>query len=129
MITTIIVLLFLAHPNIIEAMFSAFACKEILTGEYWLLEDLDIRCWEGDHVLYAFTVALPGMIAWGIGIPLVALLLLIKNRKTLETTETKMKYGFVYIGYSMKTFYWEAIIVYRKIFIVFVSVFLTSVST
>ena len=129
MITTIIVLLFLAHPNIVEAMFSCYACKEILTGEHWLLEDLDIRCWEGDHVLYAFTVALPGMIAWGIGIPAIALILLIKNRKTLDTASTKMKYGFIYNGYAIRTYYWETIIVYRKICIVFVAVFLTSVST
>jgi len=40
-----------------------------------------------------------------------------------------MKYGFLFLGYKSSTYYWEFIIMYRKLSIAFVSVFLDSVST
>jgi hypothetical protein len=46
-----------------------------------------------------------------------------------EITQLKMKYGFLFAGYSAKTFFWEVIIMYRKIFIIMTSVFLSTVSS
>jgi hypothetical protein len=80
-VTTVIVLLFLAHPTLLKYTFSAFACMELNDGEYWLLEDMEIRCFEGDHLFYALVVAAPGCLVWGIGIPTVALILVYRNRR------------------------------------------------
>ena len=44
-ISTMIIMLFIAHPDVSTMMFSAFVCIEIESGETWLLEDLDIQCW------------------------------------------------------------------------------------
>jgi len=66
------------------------------------------------------------MIIWGICTPLVALVLIYRNRKDLDDTPVKMRYGFLYIGYRKACFIWEFVILYRKISIVFVSVFLAS---
>jgi hypothetical protein len=38
--------------------------------------------------------------------------------------ETREKYGFLYNGYKKKYYYWESINMYRKIAVIFVSVFL-----
>ena len=40
-----------------------------------------------------------------------------------------MKYGFLFSGYKAKTFFWEVIVMYRKIFIIMTSVFLSTVSS
>jgi hypothetical protein len=69
-------------------------------------------------------VALIGVLLWGCGAPALALIMLAKSRKTLDTVETKSKFGFLYIGYRKKTFFWEFVILYRKICVVFISVFL-----
>lgn len=39
-----------------------------------------------------------------------------------------MKYGFLFNGYKLETFFWEVIVLYRKISIVMVSVFFSVVS-
>jgi len=66
------------------------------------------------------------MLIWGIASPMLALVLLVRERKDLDEIAVKMKYGFLYIGYRKPCFIWEFVILYRKIAIVFVSVFLAA---
>ena len=40
----------------------------------------------------------------------------------------KTKYGFLFAGYDARTFFWEIMIMYRKIFIIATSVFLSTIS-
>ena len=77
-----------------------------------------------------FFFALPALIIWGVGIPLFALILLWKNYKKgiLFELESKKKYGFLILGYKKGKYYWEMKIMFRKIAIVFISVFLISIS-
>lgn len=83
-VATIITGLFLFHPAILKTMLSAFACKEIEEGEYWLVDDLDIRCWHGNHTEYVLFIAFPGFIIWGLMSPLLVAIPLVKNRKNLN---------------------------------------------
>jgi hypothetical protein len=73
-------------------------------------------------------VGVPGLILWGIGIPALTLFLLIKNRKNLSDAIIKSTLGFLYLGYNTDKFFWEFVILYRKIAIAFISVFLISIS-
>lgn len=123
-VSTVIIMLFTVHPDVATMMFSGFACYEIESEETWLLEDLDIRCWQGDHTVYALSVALPGLVIWAFGIPLFALGLLIHYRKRLNEIYIRKKLGFIFMGYKRETFYWEVVITYRKLSIAFISVFL-----
>lgn len=69
-------------------------------------------------------MALPSLIAWGLGIPIFAALLLANNKKHLEKLEVRQKYGFLFRGYKIRFFFWESIIMYRKIAMIFISAFL-----
>ena len=40
--------------------------------------------------------------------------------------EVKEKYGFLYNGYRKQYYYWEVIIMYRKIIIIFIAVFVSN---
>ena len=73
---------------------------------------------------YSLFVAAPSLINWGFGIPFVAWIILSRNKKDLETIELREKYGFLYNGYKKSYYFWESIIMYRKIMIIFISVFL-----
>jgi hypothetical protein len=44
--------------------------------------------------------------------------------KELDYIETREKYGFLYNGYKKTYYFWESVNMYRKISIIFVSVFL-----
>jgi hypothetical protein len=47
-----------------------------------------------------------------------------RERNQLETVETKEKFGFLYAGYTKALFFWEIVIMYRKIGMIFISVFI-----
>jgi hypothetical protein len=49
-----------------------------------------------------------------------------RERHTLTSLTTKEKFGFLYNGYQADMYYWEILIMYRKIALIFVSVFLQS---
>ena len=41
----------------------------------------------------------------------------------------KSKYGFLFNGYHPRTYYWESVIMYRKVAMIFVSVCLQALGT
>jgi len=74
-ISSLIVLLFLIHPNLVQYMFDTFNCTQI-DEESRMKNDLQIVCYEGYHYFWAMSTALPSIIIWGLGIPAFAFLLL-----------------------------------------------------
>ncbi|CAG9309876.1 unnamed protein product [Blepharisma stoltei] len=127
-ISTCVILLFLIHPNIVKMMFGAFSCKQINSGERWLTVDYDIRCWDSKHIFYLCLVVIPSIILWGIGIPALCLLNLVKNRRKLNEIGPRLMFGFFFNGYKKSCYYWEFIILYRKILVICCSVFLANIS-
>jgi hypothetical protein len=69
-------------------------------------------------------VALPGMVVWGFGIPLFALALLIHEQKRIDKLEVRQKLGFLFRGYTLKFYYWEIVIMFRKIALILIQSFL-----
>ena len=129
LITTMIVLFFLVHPNVVRLMFSAFACTEIEGKGHWLMENLEIECWDQKHTFYALGVALPSILVWGVGTPYLVLLFMYKQRKYLFKEHNKVRFGFLFNGYKTSEFYWEFVILYRKIALVCLAVFFKTFST
>lgn len=67
-------------------------------------------------------VALPSLIVWGLGIPFFAFLLLRGDRDKLDSIQTKKKFGFLYRGFRKKFYFWEVVIMYRKIALITIAV-------
>ncbi|TNV74916.1 hypothetical protein FGO68_gene4333 [Halteria grandinella] len=113
-VSTLIVILFLLHPTITREMFVLFNCKEI-DGISRLYVDLEILCYQSEHLFILKWVAAPSLIFYSIGIPTFGLYILMRNFDNLEKQSVKRAYGFLYNGYK-KGFsqYWEIIIIYRK---------------
>jgi hypothetical protein len=128
LIATVIILLFLIHPNIVEHLFSTFSCTELEPGEYWIRKNYDIRCWDNEHTYYIYRVVLPGILVWGLGVPAVCLAVCMKNRRKLNNISFRFKFGFLLNGYCKNYYYWEFFILYRKLLIIFCSAFLSSIS-
>jgi len=128
-VTSLVILYFLIHPDLVKQFFFALSCREIEPGERWLSKNYDIKCWEGDHLFYVLVVILPSVIVWGMGLPCVFLGMLYKNRDVLHKFGMKAKYGFLYIGYEPQAFFWEFVILYRKVLVVTILVFVVQEST
>ncbi|CAG9321997.1 unnamed protein product [Blepharisma stoltei] len=127
-VTTSIIVAFLVHPSLIKYYFSSFDCTELDYGKDWLVDDLNLRCWDSQHVFYITAIAFPAILLWGIGIPTTCLFLIMKNKEKLTNIDIRIKYGFLFNGYKFSSYYWEFVIIYRKIAIICCSVFLSTVS-
>jgi hypothetical protein len=88
-------------------------------------------------------LALPSIVVWTFGVPLILLAVLIRNKKTIAqihqqsqlsktdqhaVKELRMRYGFLFTGYKTINFYWEIVVCARKILLVMLTVFLTVIS-
>ncbi|CAG9331089.1 unnamed protein product [Blepharisma stoltei] len=127
-ISTAVVMIFLIHPSLMHDLFSIYSCKEINPGEFWLNVELDIRCWTPEHSFYAFIIAMPAIVIWGIAVPALCLINLVRNWEKLDEVWIKLRYGFLFNGYKSNYYYWEFVLVYSKIILVAFSVFLSNVS-
>jgi hypothetical protein len=123
---SVVIMFFLIQPNLVDAMFSLFSCQEIESGEYWLTVDLSIRCWNSTHTLYLLAVGVPGTVIWVFGVPLICVGVLTKYRRRQDELWLKMQYGFLISGYTRRCFYWEFVILYRKVLIIMCAVFINS---
>lgn len=46
---------------------------------------MSIECWAKVHAFWSYTVAMPSIIVWGLGIPFFAFILMYRERKQLDT--------------------------------------------
>ena len=104
-------------------MFDDFNCKDI-TGTQRVYKNLETVCWSSLHKFWSYFVAMPSIVVWGLGIPMFAFILLSRERKLLSTVEVREKFGFLYNGYKHDFYYWEIVIMYRKIILIFIAVFI-----
>lgn len=128
-IATMVLLLFITHPSLTQSMIDMFNCKNYSdsTGESVnrLVIDLQVECWKDPlHKIFTFYVALPCLIVWGLGIPATIFVLMRKESGKLETLAAKQKFGFLFNGYKRNNYFWEIVIMYRKILCIFIAILL-----
>ena len=80
--------------------------------------------------MYTIGVAVPAFIIWGIGLPFFAFVRLHKlyNLKRLESTRNQEVYGFLYLGYLPRKYWWGLVILARKVSIMITLIWLNSIS-
>ena len=126
---TMIVIFFLVYPNIVKFMFSNFACTDFDMMGTYLNDNYSVKCWNSQHSKYSVRVAVPAIIIWSVGVPTIVLIAMIKRRRYLFKEDNRIIFGFIFNGYKTSIFYWEFIIMYRKILIICVIVFIADIST
>ena len=91
---------------------------------------MEDECWAGEHFKYAMTAAIPGLIVWGIGLPVLAFLVLYRAKQNdkLDSLHKKVTYGFLFLGYKRQYYWWELVILARKFFILMTLVWLNRIS-
>lgn len=129
LVTTMIVLFFLVYPNIVKTMFAVFSCTEIVGKGWWVSDNLTVKCWTESHIKYSLLIAFSSIICWAIGVPTLVLVMIYKRRKNLNTDANRVRFGFLYNGYKQSRFFWEFVIMYRKILIISISVFMINLGS
>jgi len=124
---SLVVGLFLMYPTIIKNLFQIINCTKI-DQRYYLSKDFKIECYTREHLFYAF-ISYIFLGIYGFGIPFGAFYFLYKFRNRLYSSDVVESLKFLYIEYKPDRYYWELIIMFRKISIIFMSVFLFSKDT
>jgi len=52
-----------------------------------------------------------------------------RDKHRLQQCDIKEKFGFLYNGYRKQYYFWEVIIMYRKIFVIFIAMFISNFGT
>ncbi len=81
-ISTLIVVLFLVHPDIAKSMFLTFNCLEV-DGVYRMKENVKSVCYKDEHLFFISILVFPAIGIWVLGIPLFAFVVLYRNRRVL----------------------------------------------
>ena len=91
---------------------------------------MEDECWTGDHLAYSTSVAMPAFILWGLGFPILSFFKLysLNNSQELKIKENKEVYGFLYSGYLAQKYWWELVILGRKVLILIALIWLNQIS-
>jgi hypothetical protein len=121
-ILTIVLMLFLSYPMLTRLIFSALKCP-MIGDRLWLMSDLQEPCFEGRHSIYVMAVTIPCIIVYIVGLPLIAYIIIMRNKHRLDEHNFSIRYGLLYLGYRKNREWWEITIVVRKVAIVTVATF------
>ena len=125
-ITTIVIICFENQPTIIKNSFSMLQCMNLYREDsslLFLVQDYDVKCWEGQHLRWTLGLVIPCLILWVLAIPSFMIYILVKNKNVLDTEEMARRYSFIYNGYRPEKCYWEFSILVRKIILICVIIF------
>ena len=67
-------------------------------SELYLRGDFEEPCYQGDHLNFVVLVAVPSILGYAVGLPMVAFLILWRRRHFLETKKYIFRLGLVYSG-------------------------------
>lgn len=124
---TTVVILFLLHPTLTRVSLEMFQCVKVDENEFRVRIDLEMVCYSAEHVKWCLLLGLPILIVWVIGCPLFVLIILFRNRNRLKESEMQRYFLLLYQGLRKKAFFWEGINTLRKVSMVAVNVFMSTV--
>ena len=79
---TFLTLIFIFYPEILRKCFMLVNCLTLDDSDSFrvLKFSPDIQCWGSEHILWSLTVAIPGIVIWGIVTPIIIFYVLYKHR-------------------------------------------------
>ena len=131
---TIVIVLFLIFPNVLQETMDLLTCDNIVKGDgdtyeviSYFIQNRNIRCTDPQHQAVSM-FALVYTIIYAIGAPTIALGLIAYYWKMNKWRETRKVFSFVLAGYAKETWWWEVVVLARKVAIVSCVVFITDKS-
>jgi len=120
----IIFTLFLIYPAVSRQVISFFNC-ETINGKSFLVADFHLECYTNRWYQYA-TAAGVGIVVYPVGIPLLFLGLLCRNRMNLRRPGIMVSLGFLYESYNANVWWFELVDMGYKLIMTSLLVFIPS---
>jgi hypothetical protein len=121
-ILSCVLMVFLSYPMLARLSFSMLKCPYI-GDQPFLMADLEEPCFVGRHWTNLLLLTLPQVILYVVGLPVVALTIILRNKKHLHEERFLMRYGLLYHGYRDDRAWWEIVIAFRKVAVVCIGTF------
>jgi hypothetical protein len=121
-ILSIVLMLFLCYPMLVKLCLSMLKCIKVGNKRY-LMADLQELCFSGRHWTYSLLLTLPQFIFVVLGLPILGLIIVLRNHRHLARKDVRMRYGLLYLGYRKDREWWEIVIAIRKIAVVSIGTF------
>ena len=131
-ILSIVLLCFLCYPMLAKIALSMLKCLKVgdCTDDIckwydnrYLMADLEEQCFVGRHLDYVLLLSIPQLVLVVLGLPLLGIIIILKNNHHFERYNFRIRYGLLYLGYRENREWWEGVIVFRKISIVIIGAF------
>ena len=127
-IVSMVWIIFFFHPTLTKSALSVFEWIKVDENLRKMKLNTEYDCYSREHLIWATFIAIPMIMVWVIGCPVIAFIILYKRRYTLEEGRIKIYMLVLYQGLKQKVFYWEFVNTIRKTSILMVNVFLSSTS-
>ena len=132
---TIITIFFLLHPTLTQFCLRIFKCVEIGNGQRQVEMDIVTECWSDTHVKWIILlgkhshmtqiyIAIPMLVIYVIGTPVLAFMILFLNRKNLSENHVLRYFLLLYQGLKHDRYYWELCNTARKCLLLSLHVFI-----
>lgn len=113
-----IVMGFVLHPLVTRLLLVGLECTEL--DELRLKYDYDVVCSSEAHQVWMYWSVF-GLFFYGAGTPLVVFLMLYRVRHQLLQIQVRKKYGFLYSGFELHFYFFEAVNMLRKVAVLLVA--------
>lgn len=110
------------QQNILNECLNALTCIDI-DGKLFLKDEPIYSCESDIHAYMKYFFLWPAFIIWGFILPLLILLYLFIYKKRLYEAKVFKKFNFFYIGYRLKYYFWDILILLRKSFCILIGLF------
>ncbi|KAL4450252.1 hypothetical protein ABPG74_008958 [Tetrahymena malaccensis] len=127
----IIVAFLFFQPDTIGFFTKAISCRKIGSKSYQQINYL-ISCNDESYNLFSLYFILPNLIFWLLSPSIILLILRYKKGKDIQKLNyctTKYMFGYFYLEYKTKFYYWEFVRIYFKIVFVLLSTLLSEILT
>ncbi|KXZ41282.1 hypothetical protein GPECTOR_581g637 [Gonium pectorale] len=132
-----VVALSILYPGWAQAALSVFSCYHIDDGHsgpfpdrqqatwhhgYWV-RDMAQECYSGRHLALYMPIGVAAVVLVCLMPPLTAFVLLYRHRHELDDPAVRQRYGFLYMRYKPRFYWWESVLMLEELVLVAVEVF------
>lgn len=118
MITAGLFIFFYIQTDLASLMVQLVSCRSIGLKRY-VVGNVAYEC-NQEFYKYGVVLILPSIVVFLVGIPLVFVIILYRNRLRLKNENIVLKYGYLLKEYKQETYYWEFVKMMQRMLIIFV---------
>ena len=101
------------------------APKPWMTQTYLRVDPEEV-CYDTRHLSWVLLLALPSFVIYAIGLPVVSFLILWGQRDFHKSKKYMFRMGLLYSGYAKHRWWWECVVVLRKLSVILIASFFYS---